>query len=231
MTLPMPEHDAKKDIAIAVGLGALGQIPGLGPAAAAIQAKLQAVSRERDEEWWAMALARLSSVETAVEGVVDFSDSEFIAAAHRFLRAAQETADDGKRERLAAALAHSGPWSDLEPDYRTRMERLVVDLSTREVNLLQILSNPRGWLEERDSAAVGAYDSKPVGSSFDFIDEYIAGDDLGAKAAVRVSIEELERRGLLSINRGMITGSGILTDKVTGPGREFLRYLQAIGIG
>lgn len=177
-----------------------------------------------------MALARLSSVENAVGGVVDFTDAEFIAAAHRFLRAAQETADDGKRERLAAALAHSGPWSDLEPDHRVRMERLVVDLSTREVNLLQILSNPRGWLEERDHAAVKAYDAQIAGSSFDFIDKHIAGGDLGEKAAVRASIEELERRALLGINRGMITGSGILTDKVTGPGWEFLHYLQAIGI-
>jgi hypothetical protein len=226
----MPEQNAKKDVLIAAGLGALGDIPGLGGPVAAIQAALQAASRARDEEWWAMALARLASVEKTVDGVVNFDDPEFLASAHRFVRAAQETADNGKRERLAAALSHSGPWSDLEPDYRVRMERLVVDLSTREVNLLQILSNPRGWLEERDPEAVKAYDTQIAGSSFDFIDRYIAGGDLGETAAVRASIDELERRALLGINRGMITGSGILTNKVTGPGWEFLHYLQAIGI-
>jgi hypothetical protein len=228
MTLPLPEQNAKKDIAIAAGLGALGDVPGLGWLVGGIEAAIAAAAREKDEEWLAMLAARVASSERALQDVVNFSDPEFLAGAHRLFRAAQETADDEKRRRLAAAAVHSGSWSDLPLDQRERMERLVAELSSREVFALVVMSDPEGWLREHDPEALVTFRGRSTGGTLDVLDHAVR-EESGGKVAARSAIESLSLRGLLDIPRaGMMTGQGSLQGRATGLGRELVQYLRSI---
>lgn len=144
--MPMPEERPLVTVAQSTVLGIISSLPGLGGVAGALQGIAQAAAHGRLEDWWAMVAARLSSLEVGVQRIASLDDPEFVSALHRLTRAAQETADDEKRSSLAAALAHSGSWSSLPVDDRERMERLVTDLSSREVKLLRIIADPKAWL-------------------------------------------------------------------------------------
>lgn len=229
--MPIPEESPTKTIIQATLLGMLGDVPGLGGLAGAIEGSLAAKARARDEDWLAMVAARVTLVETQQEAMLDFTDPEFVAAAHRLTRAAQETADDEKRERLAAALAHGGPWSELPLDQRERMERLLAELSSREVFLLGVLSDPRGWLQENDPEAIATYDGQFTGSVQSFLDGHISKGDEAERAAVRSAIESLSRRGLVDVPVNTImTASGTLQGRATGLGWELVHYLRSIGL-
>jgi len=161
---------------------------------------------------------------------VRFDDSEFIAAAHRLIRAAQESADEGKRDRLAAALAHSGSWSELPPDDRERMERLVIELTTREVLLLRIIADPSGWLMNTDPDAIAAYAAGFFGSFSDFLDSHVSKGDLKERAAVRSSVEALQMRGLIGLAfSDQVDGESILRSRASGLGWELVHFLNDIG--
>ena len=60
-------------------------------------------------QFLAVLSARIGSVETQSDSGIAGGDPEFMAAGHR--TGAQETADNEKRERLAAARVHAGSWS------------------------------------------------------------------------------------------------------------------------
>jgi hypothetical protein len=230
MPLPLPEQDPKKDVAIGVGLGALGDMPGLGWLAGGIEATIAAAARKKDEEWMAMLAAEVKAADKSIQDIINFEDPEFLAGAHRLFRAAQETADDEKRRRLAAAAVHSGSWSDLPPDDRARMERLVTELSSREVFVLMLMSDPKGWLTERHPKAVAELERRITGGALDVLDMYVTEGDRAEKAAVRSAVEALVIRGLLDMPRpGMMTGSGSLQGRATGLGWELVHYLRSIG--
>ena len=201
-------------------------MPGGSTVAAAIQATTDAAARARDENWWAMVAARVTSLETDVQKLFTFGDPEFVAAAHRITRAAQETSDNEKQDRLAAALAFSGSWSEMPSDHRERMERLVADLSSREVVLLKILSDPRGWI-----GALGQvkYNTRLSVSVQQFLDEEVSRGDSAQQAAMRSAVKSLTQRGLVDVPAGMLSGSGVLDGRATGLGRELLHYLERIG--
>lgn len=226
----MPESDPRKAIVQSTLLGLLGDVPGLGALAGAIQGAAEAASRARDEEWWAMVSARLTSLAELVQAMVDFSDPEFVAAAHRLIRAARESADDDKREMLAAALAHSGSWSDLPRDERERMERLVISLSSREVFVLRVMTDPAAWLAENDPDAVAVYNDMLMGSPLEFVHGHIIKGVAEEEQAVKDAIADLQAQRLLGMGFDTImTGSGILQSRATQLGRQFIAYLQRIG--
>ena len=228
----MPEHSAARTITQATLLGIVSGVPGVGGAAAGLlQGAADSASRARDEEWWAMVAARVSSLERDVQAIASVEDPEFLAALHRLTRAAQETADETKRERLAAAVVHSGSWSSLPLDDRVRMERLIAELSSREVKLLTILADPRGWLEDVDPAAVQMYENKPMASTQNFLDDHVSQNDLTEQAAVRSALEALQVRALVGAFDAAraTTGSAVLQSKTTGLGWELVHFLRGIG--
>jgi hypothetical protein len=230
MSLPLPEQSPTRTVVQSALFGLLSGLPGLGAVAGAIQGAMQAASRSRDEDWWAMVAARVLSLEDDVKRFVHFDDPEFVAAAHKFTRAAQETADEEKRRRLAAALSHSGSWSELPRDERERIERALIDLTSREVLLLRILDDPRGWLAGVDAQAALSYEQIIMGSFAGFINEHVVAYSEIDAAAANAGIAELQSRLLVGTNlTTTVTGSSILTPKTTPGGAAVIRYLKAIG--
>ena len=230
MSLPLSENSPTKTVVQSTLIGLVGGLPGLAALAGTIQGAMQAASRSRDEDWWAMVAARVLSLEDEVKKLVQFEDPEFVAAAHKFTRAAQETADEEKRQRLAAALSHSGSWSELPRDERERVERALIDLTSREVLLLRILDNPRGWLSGTDANAALSYERVVMGSFAGFINEHVVAHSEIDVAAANAGIAELQSRLLVGMNLATaVTGSSILTPKTTPGGAAIVRYLEAIG--
>lgn len=226
----MPEESPSQTIARATLLGVLSTVPVVGGGVAgAIQGAAQAAARARDEDWWAMISARLTSLEREVQEQVRFDDPAFVAALHRLTRAAQETEDDDKRRRLAAALAYSGSWSSLPADHRHRMERILIEASSREVFLLQVFVDPEAWLAKRDPGALTKYKTMMVGSVGSFVDGHLAKGDRDERLAIRKVIDSISRRGLVDIPMdSTITGGGILQSRATTLGTDFVRYLETI---
>ncbi|MGW9167922.1 hypothetical protein [Agromyces sp. NPDC055658] len=216
----LPEQDVTRTVLTAAMLGALSEIPMVGGAAsAAIQARLAAASRERDEEWFAMLAARIANLE--VEGrsrgeTIDIESPEFIAAVHRMTRAAQETADHEKRLMLAGALA-SASISTLEWNERERFIRLVSDLSPLHVRILGFFASPTTYLRVTDLPSSG-------GTPFDALMLFL-GDELDRRQ-VNDAVEDLVSNLLLGmLPPEMRTPNGMLSPQVTERGDRFLVFL------
>lgn len=226
----MPEASALKSVVAGSLLGVLSSVPLAGGAVAgAIEGAILAAARARDEDWWAMISARLLALESEVQENVNLHDPAFVAAVHRLTRAAQESDDNAKRNRLAAAVALSGSWASIPPDHRDRMERILTSSSSREVFLLNVFADPEAWLRSEDPEAVAGYMNMSVGSIDSFIDGHLARRDDAEKTAVIEALDSLSRAGLVSIPRSaMMTGSGILQPRATSLGLAFLRYLRDI---
>ncbi len=226
----MPEQSSSKMVTASTLIGVVSGVPVVGGGVAgAIQGAVQAASRARDEEWWAMIAARLTSLEHDVQEMVSFDDRAFLAALHRLTRASQETEDNEKRRRLAAALAYSGSWSSLRSDQRDRMERILIESTSREVHLLRVFADPEAWLAQTDPEAIARYRSMQLASIEEFIDGHIVCGDPDEKRAVEGVIESLSRRGLVQIpTRSMLSGAGVLQGRATSLGHQFISYLQEI---
>jgi hypothetical protein len=225
----MPESSPARDIATAAALGLVGSLPGLGAISATAQAALSAAARQRDEEWWAMVSARVAHLERQLDRVLQFDDPQFVAAAYRLSRAAQETADDAKRRALAAILADSGSWSTLPADDRERLEQLVRELSGRDIVVLHAFQDPRGWVEAREPGAAAGYESMMMGSTGSFVDQHLARGLATSGASLRTTISGLQRRGLVEVPLSTtMTGGGILQKRTTSAGDELLAFIGAI---
>jgi hypothetical protein len=224
----MPESDPARDVALGAALGLLGSVPGLGAIAGGAQAALAAASRQRDEEWGAMVGARLRYLEEN-GAPIDFSDPDFVAAVHRLSRAAQETDDERKRRAYAGMLANSGSWSQIPSEERERMERLVRDLSSREILLLLVFRDPESWWEQIEAGGPARYRSQTVMDGISgFINGHV-GRFVGiTPAQAKVAIDELERRGLASIpyNTSMAP-DGVLAKRSTQLGDQLLAFINS----
>ncbi|MBH0054507.1 hypothetical protein I6E74_10055 [Salinibacterium sp. SWN139] len=228
--MPLHEESPARTIAVSAALGGLGGIPGLGGLAGTIQGSIQAAARARDENFWAMVVARISSLEAWTEGVADLTDPEFLASAHRLFRVAQETSDDGKRTRLAAALANAGPWCQLPRDERERMERVIADLTTREVGLLKILAGPGVWLRNADPEAFASYEWDFSGTFAEFLESRVARGERSEIVAVYSANDSLQEMALVGLwDRGEVGRNRLFSSKVTSRGQNVLTYLESIG--
>lgn len=222
--MSMPESDPRKTVVRATLLGILSEFPGGGGLAGAIQGAAEAASRARDEDWWAMVAARVGSLEGDVQKLVRFDDPEFLATLHRITRAAQETSDEGKRARLAAALAHGGSWSDLPVNRRVRMERLVAVLSTQDVNMLWILHDQFGWLREHDPLAA-AEDGAGYMDSQGFLLRHIVWAGVATREEMDDALANLFENDLTVVIQSSMT---IDDDHLTEAGVQFIEYLRDI---
>lgn len=231
--MDMPEESNGKAIALGAAFGALSEIPGLGGIAGGIQAAVAAAARAKDEDWWAMVAARVSAIEDDLGGgVVRYDDPEFLAAVYRLTRAAQETSDDAKRRAYAGILANSGSWSSVPSDERERYERLVREISGRDVLMLAIFRDPRAWLQRHDPTAVEKIEAAIASSIGTFVQTYVAGADPGKIVSARRSIAELESRGLVAVPlNGMMTGAGVLASRITPLGNDLLGFIGEVAEG
>ncbi len=221
---------AVQRVVLSGAIGLLGGVPIIGGGIQGlVEGALGEHARGKNEEFFAMVDARLLAHSDEIKQLVEFTNPEFIASTHRLMRAAQETADDVKRERLAAALAFAGPWSDLPVDKRERMERLVAELTSREVYLLCAVADPRRWLEEHAPEAIVNYERSSTGNAMTFVNDHIIRGNSAEGDAVRSTIEDLTRRGLIVIPPGMGSSGMILESRATGLGLEFVHYLRGIG--
>ncbi|RXZ72763.1 hypothetical protein [Agromyces albus] len=225
MSMSMPEQNPAVTVAQSAALGLIGSFPGMGVLTGAVQGAFAAKARARDEDFWAMVNARVGALERDLDRVLAWDDNEFVAAAHRIARAAQETADEAKRRILAAALAHSGSWSELPWDEREFLLDIVVDLNAREVYLLGFLHDPREWLTNRGVDPNLIAGNNLPGSIADLIRTRVAGDALSFDQA-EDAIDGLQRRGLADVPlRTQMSGSGPLAKRTTALGDRVLRFV------
>jgi len=229
----MPEHNPVAAALQGATFGAIGSVPIVGGiVAGVIQSALESSARARQEDWWATVAARLSVIEEQLGEHLQTDHPEFVSAAFRLTRAAEETADDEKRDRLASALAHAGPWSALPSDRRERMERLLTELTSREILMLRIVADPGAWLKKQNPAAVFAYQGNTTGTFQEFLDSHVSHGDLDEQRNVQATLESLSRRELIGAFAHSMTetrtGEEILAGKAASLGLELLGYLNEI---
>ena len=109
------------------------------------------------------------------------------------------------------------------------MERLITELTSREIWLLRILADPKGWLEDADSDALADYEDHFSGTFQSFLDRHVIKNDELVRASVRSGIDELTMRGLVGLwEDGTQFASGLFSTKATDLGWELIEYLDHV---
>ena len=228
-----PDSSQLKNTTAGVLAAIAGEVPVLGAIVGTLQAGLSARQRERDEEFFAMVAASERMTDERVRAIAAGDDDEFVASAHRIVREAQATADEGKRQLLASVLANSGSWSTVSLDEREELLPTVIQMTPVQVRLLDFLDDPRAWLARHDLEV----EAQPYGISSRgaIIDKYFRNAALGQLAdAETVSYQdlaavaaELERLGLATPNLNtMMTPNGALDSCTTPRGKRILAYIR-----
>ncbi|WP_139327346.1 hypothetical protein [Microbacterium sp. RURRCA19A] len=228
---PFPEEHPHTGWAAAVGGAILQSIPFAGPIAATLttEAIRQAHGR-RVEEWAAMVSARLDSLER--DGVhVDVTAPEFLASLPRLQRAANETADSEKRQLLALAAAHSGPWSPVPYSRRAEFVELVSSLTPAEISVVAWCDDVR----DPDGLWPDAYEGLSLTYSGIFATKDEESPDIRVwiTSATGVPAEDAWRIFLAVSARGLLEDPraqsfpALLHRFTTNFGHEFVQFLRS----
>ncbi|CAD6015867.1 hypothetical protein [Agreia sp. COWG] len=224
----LPESQPGKDLVIGASLAALSSIPVVGgPASSIIASAVAAKQRARDEEFWAWTSARVRLLETRIGDFrFDATDDEFFAAAHKALRAAQETSNQQKRQLLAEAIVNSGSWSSIPLDRRERYLDLTTRLTPEHIKLLHYLHDPKAWLDLHHPGAAQTILNAPMMSAGQVIQEHVVRGDADVIRAAFAAIEDLVDERLTSLGLNSIgTGAGALNSRTTADGKGLLEFL------
>lgn len=204
---PIPQglisgNTRRRDLARNTLLAAIGFVPGAPVARLVIENLWGSAYNRRIETWIEMLLQRVLDVEDQVESIQAALESDEVAAVALVgLDGAVRAADDEKLYRLASALANVAlnrkTWSG-RVDHAQMLMRLLGELTSTEVSLLQLFGDPERWVSDHaQSFAV-------VPSANGRID--VAGvlafayPELATQEAVAYSaIASLEARGLLDV--------------------------------
>lgn len=223
----VPPHEPAEDALAFAGKAALSMVPLVGSIATEVLAHaLYSRQIQRQHEFnvaVARALTQAAEDTLTVDDIV--GSDEFIAALTRAQRSAAETADEGKRRRLATAVAHGGGWAPFTKSEREQFTRLVDDFDEVHVWLLHYFADPTAWLSERgrlDSLSNIMLASVTTGLAQAFEQpESIWGD------AVRQAAGDLDRNGLASIPLTTMMGAdGILAQRTSTKGLRFLEFVS-----
>lgn len=228
---PYPEEHPRKGWAAAFSGAILQSIPVAGPLAATVatEAIRQAQGR-RVEEWAAMVSARLDSLERV--GVnVDVTAPEFLSSLARLQRAANETADSEKRQLLALAAAHSGPWSSVPYSRRTEFVELVSSLTPAEISVVAWCDDVRdpdgSWPDAYEGLSLtysGIFAVKDEEST-DIRGWITSATGVPAGDAWRIFLA-VSARGLLEDPRAQ-SFPALLRRLTTDFGHEFVQFLRS----
>ncbi len=125
-------------------------IPVAGVGIDVFMAGLEAAERERDEQFFAFVAADAKITRDRVDAIAAGREPEFVATARRLAREAQETVSEDKRKLLARILANSGSWSTTPGAEREELLALTLQLSTRQIVVLDFLDDPNHWVERNE---------------------------------------------------------------------------------
>lgn len=225
----VPEHDPVKDAALSVGSALVGTIPVVGGAIGQVGAGLIASRQAARQHEFDQAVARVledlaQQVEELTPQAILDSD-EFMAAYSHASRVAAETASKGKRERLASALRHAGPWSSVPNDRRTRFLTLVAEYEDIDVAVLHYLASPEMWLLAHSAWKPGRY---LMVSMISVMDEHFFAEHEDWKSYLPQTLSRLTRDGLV-VDSGwntIGTESGTISTRTTTLGDAFLAFLE-----
>lgn len=224
----VPPFEPAEGALTAVGKGALGIVPGVGPIAAealAYAMETRQAARQHDFDTLMAhalddAIARLDNSVT-LEDIVD--SDEFVAAVTAARRAAAETASEGKRRRLAKAVTNAGVWASFSDSERSQFARLVISFEDLHVWLLHYLDDGIGWAAAHGIGLDGQYaasDENPLTT--------ILGVPLSEWwPPFAQAVADLERERLVAIQRELANAHDReLYARTTPKGRKFLHYLS-----
>lgn len=226
----VPPHEPAEDLLAFAGKSALSMIPLVGQLAADTLAHaLETRQTERQHEF-NLAIARAltevtSQLQEAWSAEDILSSDDFIAAVTRAQRAAAETSSAQKRQRLAAAVAHSGSWAPFSVTEREQFTRLIIEFDALHIWLLHYFCGPAEWLQARGLYA--RYGGIMTGSVVGPLESVFGARRSVWGAPVQQAAADLERNGLGSIPLTATMGfSGIFQARTSEKGQRFLLFLN-----
>lgn len=231
----IPSHEPADDTLATVGGMALESIPLLGPLAGrALDHALATRERERRHEFDRAIVGELQRLAERMDETLTVADvvrsDEFFAALNYARRAAAETADDAKRQRLARAAAEAGPWSDFAASERAGFLRLVSKYDELHIWLLTYFADPVAWLDAHGLAHV--HDGVNVGEIGEHVAEAldvgIPGDRQSDDVPhiVTDALEDLIGDNTMSLFSLASIRDRPFASQLTDRGRRFLAYLR-----
>ncbi|WP_295818873.1 hypothetical protein [uncultured Microbacterium sp.] len=229
-----PPYEPAEDALAFVGGLALDAIPIVGPLAGrALDFGLATRDRQRQHAFNVTVAQQLAKIASGLEPPLTVADilnsDEFVAAYHRASRAAQESASEAHRLRIAAAVASSGEWADFPHAERRLFARSAADLDDLQIWLLHYFREPYKWLSSH--LREGWYEN--------FGGAETVADLLGAALrapedvwldSVKRGLSELVESGFIrpfDIKALLPRNQTAYAPQITGAGRRFLSFVDA----
>lgn len=149
---------------------------------------------------------------------------EFMAAYAKVSRVAAGTESAEKRQRLAAALTHMGPWSSVDPTRRQHLIDLVVTYDDLHVFLLRYFRDPPAWLRANAPEwRPGKYMMAGIESVLgDFV--FTDGTDWRPSVAAALARFPLDGVAEVPLQVGM-TDAGTVQKRTTAFGDQFIDFI------
>ncbi|KAF2418096.1 hypothetical protein [Microbacterium sp. B35-30] len=192
--MPSPDSGQARNTIAGIVDAIAGEIPVVGAIVGSFTAVASARQRERDEEFFAMVVAKGAITEERVAAIARGEDDEFLATAYRIVREARETADTSRRQLLARVLANSNGWSTFSLDQRESLLPIVLGMTPLQVVALEYFADPRQWFETRGMPMRMHEGSEQRDG---LLQDALGGPDDEKRQMVRIACEELSRKGLI----------------------------------
>jgi len=219
-----PQRSRSGQVAGKAAEAVVAAIPVVGGPLAVVVATLFGVSYDRRlAAWREEVFDRIRALEDRGVSVQDLADNDaFLDALAQATRTAEAQSNEEKRRYLADALFNVGAGTAVAPDKQAVYLRYVEDLTISHLRMLAFLTDPPGFLAERDIpwpniAAGGLGNVVQAG-----LPELYADQPL-----LETVVSDLQRFGLADspgLNTVM-TDSGLRAPRGTNKGREFMRFI------
>lgn len=225
--IPSPEP-AEDALITALGMG-LDAIPVVGPMATrALDHAIAVRASERRHAYDLAVIAELRRLGEATHDGLTVADvvgsDEFLATLSRTQRQADETASQGKRQRLARATVSALSASTFSRVERAQFLRHVEEFEDLHVWLVNYFASPRAWLDAHGMSDV--YSNPFGGTPLNPLERVFGAPESSWIAPVESAISTLDGHGLVSVPPQNMTSMGMVETRTTDRGRRFLEYLR-----
>ena len=225
----LPESHPDKDALIDYGLTAVNAfIPIVGSGIADLARGIIArKAEERQHQFDALVAVEVTRLTERVEGITPQSmveSDEFMAAYAKVARVAAETESAEKRQRLAAALTHMGPWSSVDPTRRQHLLDLVTMYDDLQVFLLSYFRDPAAWL--RANAPDWRSGKYMMAGIATVLGDFVFTDGNDWRPSVAAALARFPLDGVADVPlQASMTDAGTVQKRTTDYGDQFLDFI------
>jgi len=220
-----PDRDAMTDYALTAA-SALLPIVG-GAISDTARGMISRKAEERQHQFDTLVALEVTRLAERVEDITPqamVESDEFMAAYAKVSRVAAETESIEKRQRLAAALTHMGPWSGIDSTRRHDLLNLVARYHDSDIFLLRYFRNPVTWLSENATGwQPGRYELAGIGT---ILGDYVFAGQSDWRPSVDASISRFEADGVANVPMGTtMSESGTVDRRTTAFGNQLLDFI------